>query len=254
MIRTAIHQLEPPARMPTYISSIEDESGSRASPAAVVLFFCLRTEVHNEDDRRPWARNSYQVIVISCLESASLLPPMSGVNFCPLTWNKSSMSIWALMKKKWGTRPVSANFWRAMAVPCRQRESLLGSRGEGTRVASPSHATWQSMHCIRLLIGSPMQVGMTHLTTWYRLNPETCWRVHILVGSRRPYHSVSEQHSSPCRATTGGRPPPWSRGGSVPQGWSRPSYAFHRMESPSCLVWRQKSQNEYVENISVYRM
>ena len=31
--RTAMHHLRPPARKPTYISSIEDESGSRASPA-----------------------------------------------------------------------------------------------------------------------------------------------------------------------------------------------------------------------------
>ena len=30
--RTAMHHLRPPARKPTHISSIEDESGSRASP------------------------------------------------------------------------------------------------------------------------------------------------------------------------------------------------------------------------------
>ena len=35
-VRTAMAHLRPPARKPTYISSIEDESGSRASPAVLL--------------------------------------------------------------------------------------------------------------------------------------------------------------------------------------------------------------------------
>ena len=34
--RTAMHHLRPPARKPTYISSIEDESGSRACPVVLL--------------------------------------------------------------------------------------------------------------------------------------------------------------------------------------------------------------------------
>ena len=62
MVRTAMHHLKPPARKPAYISSVEDESGSRASPAAALLLLGgLQTEAHTEDDKRPRAKNSYQV-------------------------------------------------------------------------------------------------------------------------------------------------------------------------------------------------
>ena len=44
MIRTAMHKRS--ARMPTYISSVEDESGSRASPAAVLLLLCFYSMKH----------------------------------------------------------------------------------------------------------------------------------------------------------------------------------------------------------------
>ena len=37
--RTAMHHLRPPARKPSYSSSIEDESGSRASPAVLLWFY-----------------------------------------------------------------------------------------------------------------------------------------------------------------------------------------------------------------------
>ena len=52
-LRAIMHHLRPPARMPTYISSIEDESESRASPAVLLRFYFLRTEVHTDDDKPP---------------------------------------------------------------------------------------------------------------------------------------------------------------------------------------------------------
>ena len=51
--RTAMHHLRPPARKPSYSSSIEDESGSRASPAVLLWFYFLRTAAHTDDDKPP---------------------------------------------------------------------------------------------------------------------------------------------------------------------------------------------------------
>ena len=81
MIHAAMHHLKPLARMPTYSLSVDDETGSRASPAAVLLLHVfLPSEAHSEDYKRPRARHSYKVIV-SHLKTASLLP-IYGVNFC----------------------------------------------------------------------------------------------------------------------------------------------------------------------------
>ena len=58
-VPTAMPHLRPPARKPTYISSIEDESGSRASPAVLLCSYFLRTEAHTDSDiNRQRARSS----------------------------------------------------------------------------------------------------------------------------------------------------------------------------------------------------
>ena len=58
-VRTAMYHLRPPARKPTDISSSEDESGSRASPAMLLWFYFWRTEAHTDDDKPPERENSY---------------------------------------------------------------------------------------------------------------------------------------------------------------------------------------------------
>ena len=52
-VRTTMHHLRPPARKPTCVSSIEDESGSTASPAILPNFIFLRKETHTDVDEPP---------------------------------------------------------------------------------------------------------------------------------------------------------------------------------------------------------
>ena len=52
-VRRAMHHLRSPARKSTYIPSIEDESGSRASPAMLLWYYFLHPEEHTDDDKLP---------------------------------------------------------------------------------------------------------------------------------------------------------------------------------------------------------
>ena len=51
--RIEMHHPRPPARKPTHTSSVEDESGSRASPTVLMWFRFLRTEAHTDNDKPP---------------------------------------------------------------------------------------------------------------------------------------------------------------------------------------------------------